>query len=386
MGMLAVVGIFVEWPAPVPDPHFNLQSALNDVDEEFASGQGIVGANTMFAWYEKSEEFARKCKNVVVLGALLGLCVVQCVSVRVGWSKLKIRYLFSWCGAVAGGLAVAIFLPDDPPDPVYGASFRSVETFAKMAYVLVVATVLELVILAVNFVRHFRIYRSIIAWSVFILAVLAVSLSLSLRFLRQSDLHLERSNATNNQLILLRWMPNLEWMDISNTRVSDDGLQYLEGHRLRYLNLSSTQVTDAGIAHLTKLASLHSLDLSHTHISDRGLSSLKDIPGLASVNLTDTQVTDIGLVDLAMVPQLEWLDLVNTRVSDAGMKDIRQMNRLRYLNLSSTKISDAGLSELKALTTLRDLLLLEVNVSPEALRELSAALPNCFIMTDYGVL
>jgi hypothetical protein len=45
----------------------------------------------------------------------------------------------------------------------------------------------------------------------------------------------------------------LDFLDLSNTRITDQGLQYLNGMtRLRILRIVETEVTDAGVAELQR--------------------------------------------------------------------------------------------------------------------------------------
>jgi hypothetical protein len=52
---------------------------------------------------------------------------------------------------------------------------------------------------------------------------------------------------------LAEWMPHLEWLELSDTHVTDAGLKFLKGLRhLRHLDVSRTKVTDAGVEDLRR--------------------------------------------------------------------------------------------------------------------------------------
>ena len=65
-------------------------------------------------------------------------------------------------------------------------------------------------------------------------------------------------------------------VDLSGTRVSDDGLKHLKGLTdLGSLYLNNTQVTDAGLEHLKGMTHLRSLSLRGTKVTDEGIQELQ---------------------------------------------------------------------------------------------------------------
>ena len=60
------------------------------------------------------------------------------------------------------------------------------------------------------------------------------------------------------------------------SKVTDDGLVHLKGlTNLQFLSLSRTKVTDAGLVHLKGLTKLQYLHLSDTKVTDEGVKKLK---------------------------------------------------------------------------------------------------------------
>jgi len=89
--------------------------------------------------------------------------------------------------------------------------------------------------------------------------------------------------------------PNIRWLDLAGTRVTDDGLAALASlPNLTRLHLERTPITDAGLAAAASLASLEYLNLYGTMISDAGLESLRKLPKLKQVYLWQTKVTATG--------------------------------------------------------------------------------------------
>ena len=86
--------------------------------------------------------------------------------------------------------------------------------------------------------------------------------------------------------------PNLRWLDLAGTKVSDAGLVQLKGTpNLTRLHLERTPITDNGLTNLTPLVSLEYLDLYGTEVSDTGLESLESLPKLKQIYLWQTKVT-----------------------------------------------------------------------------------------------
>ena len=66
---------------------------------------------------------------------------------------------------------------------------------------------------------------------------------------------------------------DVEEVDLSRTKVTDDGLEHLKGlTQLRVLNLRETSVSDSGLVNIDALTNLEELDLAVNNIRDPGMS------------------------------------------------------------------------------------------------------------------
>jgi hypothetical protein len=93
--------------------------------------------------------------------------------------------------------------------------------------------------------------------------------------------------------------PNLDWLIVLRTGVTDDAMPYLESHRrLRRLILDGSQLTDAGLVPLGRLYSLRELCLKDTAVTDEGLSKLTKLERLRILDVRRTQVTAQGVEEL----------------------------------------------------------------------------------------
>ncbi len=179
-----------------------------------------------------------------------------------------------------------------------------------------------------------------------------------------------RTKATDVSLerIDLKRLPRLGCLDLSDTRVTDEAMAFLNGARqIECLNVSGTRVTDVGVAHLKGLTQLRCLVLRDTNVTDAGLAHLKGLTRLRVLWLAGTKITDAGLAHLKGLTQLRELWLADTKVSDAGLEHLKALSQLQDLNLTRTSVRGVGLTYLKRLSQLRKLSLIDTEVTDAGL-------------------
>ena len=77
----------------------------------------------------------------------------------------------------------------------------------------------------------------------------------------------------------IRWLPNLEYLDLGSTGIGDAGLIHIDNMtRLEELNLQETPITDAGLMHLGRMRRLHTLRLDGTSIGGAGSAKKRNAP------------------------------------------------------------------------------------------------------------
>lgn len=105
-------------------------------------------------------------------------------------------------------------------------------------------------------------------------------------------------------------------------------------------SLGREKFGDAELAKLAPLAAnLRWLDLTGTRITDQGLAQVAGMPRLARLHLARTAVTDAGLLHLAGLGDLEFLNLYGTPVTDAGLDCLKPLRNLRQLFLWQTGVT-----------------------------------------------
>lgn len=89
--------------------------------------------------------------------------------------------------------------------------------------------------------------------------------------------------------------PSLVSVDLSATKVTDEGLKVLAGASdLRMLRLAETGITDASMETLAGLVALKSLNLYGTGVTTEGVLKLADLPNLKRLYLWQTGVDAAG--------------------------------------------------------------------------------------------
>ncbi|PYV90073.1 MAG: hypothetical protein DMG05_11590 [Acidobacteria bacterium] len=121
-------------------------------------------------------------------------------------------------------------------------------------------------------------------------------------------------------------------------------------------NLRGSWVNDVEMMDLARLPRLERLDLSHTRITDEGLLLLKTAPRINDLNLYYAElITDQGMVAIKEWKHLKRLNLRGTRVSDGALEVVSHLIELEALDIANTSITDNGLDFLITLTSLKEL-------------------------------
>lgn len=144
--------------------------------------------------------------------------------------------------------------------------------------------------------------------------------------------------------------------------------------------------TNFGDAQLAKLApigpNLRWLDLAGTAITDAGLAQLAAMPNLTRLHLERTQLTDAGLAHVSGLNDLEYLNLYATGIADGGLDELEKMPKLKQLYLWQTKVSPAAGKAFTEARTDRD----QLQRWQEEIEQLNAKIRDAHISVDLGTI
>ena len=181
---------------------------------------------------------------------------------------------------------------------------------------------------------------------------------------RITGVDLSASWVTDTDLRKLLLLPDLNYLDLSLTRITDQGMSEIKNlPGIVELSLYYAEyVTDEGLAAIKGWKHLKRLNVHGAKVSDTTLDHISGITTLESLNIGSAMITDVGLERLVSLPNLKELTIGGNKLGDAGLQALRQMPGITYLNLKGRQGTDAnvwtiGMSEtgLNAILTLKDL-------------------------------
>jgi Leucine-rich repeat (LRR) protein len=162
---------------------------------------------------------------------------------------------------------------------------------------------------------------------------------------RVTGLDLRGSWVTDTDLRAVAKLPNLAYLDLSLTRITDQGMQELKNAAgIVELNLHYAEsVTDEGLAAVKGWKKLKRLNARGAKISDATLEHISGIATLESVNVGAAMITDVGIERLVSLPNLKELSIGGNELGDAGLHALRQIPGLTLLDLGGTQGTDSNL-------------------------------------------
>lgn len=138
--------------------------------------------------------------------------------------------------------------------------------------------------------------------------------------------HLDRKGKIDSEM-LATLVPLKELtIELRGLPLSDEGLKSLMAKvMLVGLDVSGSELSDCGLQELvTAKPQLRLLDLSFTRISDEGLKAVASQSELRHISLINCRVTDCGIASLTRLTRLREIYLIKTSVSSQAVEQLRQ--------------------------------------------------------------
>jgi hypothetical protein len=114
------------------------------------------------------------------------------------------------------------------------------------------------------------------------------------------------------------------------------------------VQLQFTQATNDDLRYLAYVPTIERVGLDRTKVTEEGLIHLRACPMLRALALNGLPITDQGLAELSTHQNLESLSLNGSRITDAGLVHLEKLTKLKALWLRNTAITDAGYRRLQA--------------------------------------
>ncbi len=131
-------------------------------------------------------------------------------------------------------------------------------------------------------------------------------------------------------------LANITGLILGNTRVTDDGMQALEGLTELKKFDSSELMTDATLLYLRDMVKMERLTLNKMHIKGDGLRHLAGMSRLVDLVLYGCKVTEATLSHLPAFPTLRGLWLNALRLSDTALLNLPTFPALVGFDLMNT--------------------------------------------------
>ena len=179
---------------------------------------------------------------------------------------------------------------------------------------------------------------------------------------------------------LLPHLPKLEWLEIGNSVLTQDGIKHLgKCTALKRLYIHDTSLEGEELAWISNLKQLEALSLQRTQIDGRFLKNLNTVDSIKVLNLSGNPITDDDMARVARFKNLEVLALADTQITGSGIGELKGMARLNELNIGNCSIQDYDLSYFLSMPNLRIVYAEGCNLSDCAVAGIIARFPSLAI-------
>ncbi len=157
---------------------------------------------------------------------------------------------------------------------------------------------------------------------------------------------LPTNHLTNEGLAPVAQIPDLQLLSLAGGQLTDQALTAIQGSNSLRAVILHGNFTDAALPIITTLPNLQQLDLTQSRISDAAMAELTQLTSLETLILNGTRISEAGLQSVAQIKTLKNLYLGDTPLSDSAIPQLQQMEQLELLFIRHAGISAAGVAQL----------------------------------------
>ena len=164
----------------------------------------------------------------------------------------------------------------------------------------------------------------------------------------------KKGELKDESMRLLQYLPKLEWLEIGNGMITQDGMKHLgKCTTLKRLYVHDINLKGQELTWISNLKQLEALSLQRTKIDGEFLKHLDTVDSLKVLNLSDNPITNEDMAQIARFKNLEVLALADTLITGHGVGELEGMARLNELNLQNCGIQDNDLQLFLSMPNLR---------------------------------
>ncbi len=163
-----------------------------------------------------------------------------------------------------------------------------------------------------------------------------------------TKLSLHETETDNECLPIIDQFPKLDWLDVSNTNMTGDGLAKLKClrqlHAIRFSQLLNVSPLIAALKDSPNLTDMHA---DATQLTREDLKTIAALPNLKLLAISQTKMGLPGLEILSHAPSLQNLTILNSSFGPECIPVLKNFRALRRVKLSCTTWTQAQINLIK---------------------------------------
>ena len=180
---------------------------------------------------------------------------------------------------------------------------------------------------------------------------------------------------TKKGMAAIAAMPKLTNLVIQFAEINGEVEELTKSKTLKELTIMSSKVDDVGGVHLGKIKTLENLFLWSTKVTDKTLEAISGLP-LKVLYVSNTPVTDVGMKSLSKIKTLETLWFDRTAVGDAGVAHFAKHASIRWFAADESKVTDGVVASLVTLPALQTFSARKTSVTEAGTKQLTEKFPK----------